>query len=788
MDDSSDDGSDFKINKAYAKKYNKWRQKEELQKLKDLYGSDEDTDSDSETEDEDATALTAQVEKDWLRAFAAVKTKDPRIYEKDNKFFHSGTSDSNEDEAVLKKKKNKNKTEKPLFLKDYERKLILEKDGIASDESETQLGKQQLSYFEEQDKIKESFKPALESSESSDSDTELLTKKQATEEEKAKQEEDYLEWLKGHRDTLDKNVQLELEPLKSYWDDPNLDDGEKFLKDFILNKRYISNEDNDADFEDFDDGAGFSEEEKELEKEENFERKYNFRYEEPDPEFIKTYPRTVNDSVRTKDNKRSLKRKEIKLRKQEEKNKKREELKQLKNLKKQEILDKIESLKEVTGNPNIGFTDQDLEGDFDPEAYDKMMQKHFGSKYYDEAGEEEKLSFPSDEKLGLDIENWDAWQGVEGEDEKYSENNEGPCVDDPDFVMDADYNPGEDLRPGKKRKHSKFYQALVKKKPVFDPKDKTFEEYFDEYYKLDYEDIIDGLPCRFKYRKSLSNDFGLSVEEVLKCPDRELNSWVSVKKMSQYRSEEEEMRDVKIYQKKAQNLVKKTNILPSLREKSEPKQSTSTDGEPTSKKQKWNKKNKNKYVSDLSVNNPVIAASHEDKMQTVTSNDTLLEFEIKQTKTPQRNTEEMRVKKKQRKKYNITNRDGKMNEETKSQNNNNSLLNLKQTEPLKKAKARKRKREKVVNNSEISEQLVNVECCSKAKELKSETGTNVTSERNAHVETAKDLVEKTDPKTVHKKKKKKKKPKSFEISDERLKAYGINPKKFKYTKSRFLTV
>ena len=42
----------------------------------------------------------------------------------------------------------------------------------------------------------------------------------------------------------------------------------------------------------------------------------------------------------------------------------------------------------------------------------------------------------------------------------------------------------------------------------------TFEKYFDEYYKLDCEDIIGSTKCRFGYRKVKACNYGLTVDEV----------------------------------------------------------------------------------------------------------------------------------------------------------------------------------------------------------------------------------------------------------------------------------
>lgn len=99
--------------------------------VKARYGEDAaDLDSDlssSSEDDEVGVELTEAVEKKFYKTLSCLKNKDPRIYDQNVRFFDES------DGIEQQRNKKLGKKEKPVFIKDYERQLLLEKGGHISD-------------------------------------------------------------------------------------------------------------------------------------------------------------------------------------------------------------------------------------------------------------------------------------------------------------------------------------------------------------------------------------------------------------------------------------------------------------------------------------------------------------------------------------------------------------------------------------------------------------------------------------------------------------------------------
>lgn len=469
--------------------------------------------SSSESSSESDEDLVEDIpDKDFFKALSCLKTKDPRIYDQEVTFF----------------------TEKPLIIK---RKNKHDLAGNASLLSEDKRNFNTINSNNSRTNNKFSLKDL--DNESSSEDEFLGLKKSSNEPQQKivnEDENEYIQFLKGRKAILeDKQVEQELKPLQKYWNTEVLDENEQFLRDYILNKKYLAPQSEvNVDNEDL------SEDERELEEQAEYEANYNFRFETGENLQLKRFPRNIEGSMRRKNDARSKKRAEMAQRKKEEKAKKFQDVKKKQKQKLSEIEERLQKLKELTGNVELGFKDEEILEDFDPEKHDQKMKELFNEDYYNE----EENEHP-----------------VFNENDDYWEND--------DIEMDC-----EEVEKSKKltrtqkkklRKKKTYKDIMDIAKPSFDPKvHNDFKKYIDEYYSLDCEDFIDDIPCKFKYREVVPNDYGLSIEEILMADDSELNRWASVKKICKRRPEHVEKNEVNIYKKKAQDESLKKTILKSL--------------------------------------------------------------------------------------------------------------------------------------------------------------------------------------------------------------------------------
>ncbi|KAJ0961214.1 hypothetical protein J5N97_000808 [Dioscorea zingiberensis] len=528
-DSSDEEAPKLEINHEFARRLEHNKRRADLHRLEELKArglaqsssSDDDEESD-ESEEEEELAGTSKKDLKFYDALVRIKKQDPVLRQEDAKLFSSDDDDETDEKPKPSKKEKK---EEPQYLKDVMAKHLIEHGPEFDDDVDKPLKENPKIYKKEQMDDIMAFLEAEKEALGSDDDDEFFKEKERKEEEA--EDEDAGQ------------VQKRLD--EYFGDDEKLNENEMFLKNFFREKMWVDKEKNKKPI--FDD-IGVSEDEDELEKQDRYEAEYNFRHEEVEgDDRVQGHARVTEGSVRKKSNSRKVQRKSKEERMALAEYERKEELKHLKNLKKKEIQEKLEKIRAIAGIGEDGdckFIADDLEEDFDPEEYDRKMREVFDTGYYnaedadpgfgsDAEDDLEKPDFDKeDEMLGLP-KNWDVANSNEGfaaVREKMLKKKE----DKVEVEEEEDEEEGE--RPKEKEGKRKRKRNISLKEKV------ELEKELEEYYKLDYEDTIGDLKTRFKYRSVPANTYGLSAAEILMTDDKNLNQFVSLKKLAPYRQNE----------------------------------------------------------------------------------------------------------------------------------------------------------------------------------------------------------------------------------------------------------
>ncbi|KAG9123406.1 hypothetical protein FRC07_014979, partial [Ceratobasidium sp. 392] len=399
---SEGDINQLTINEHYAKAFEYRKEREELAKLKEKYGSDfeeegdeEDSESD-ESEDEYGEELTPAVDAALLRTLAKIRRKDPEIYDSNVGIF-SEEAKKTRGKAPVLSRSTKDKS-KPLTIKQQNLATLLE-----SSSRPTSPSPAPLTHAQEQEALRDETISAFHNAiKESDDEDALLTLREGVQDEAEIKQEEYKDFLQREvGEDLSGLMWVEKGGVKVEGEGDNAQDGlsmvnganesegkkkgrrkerkeemdQEFLMNYILNRGWIDKsekrlptyrevvgpepkleakldatqtveageEDNGLDEDEFDEIA------------DRFESTHNFRFEEPDAHIIATHPRSV-PTVRRADTSRKDAREKKKERKAEKMLAKHEEVKRLKALKLREVREKLEQVRTEggLGKPKAG--------------------------------------------------------------------------------------------------------------------------------------------------------------------------------------------------------------------------------------------------------------------------------------------------------------------------------------------------------------------------------------------------------------------------------------------------
>ncbi|KAK6201124.1 KRRI-interacting protein 1 [Scheffersomyces amazonensis] len=486
---------------------------------------EESEEESEESEDEFGDLLTEDVEKGINEVLEIIKKDPKKLLDPNTKFFE-------DPDKVVYDTNNDNK-EKPMYLQEFQRKNLLA--GSYKDEDNeygTVDGEKPfiVQEREERDQILEDIKNAFDEDvdeEEDDEDDGFLKKKEP-------------------------NTQRRIEVDTNVLPDPEKNE-EEFLKAFLDNKAWIPKKEDKT--------LNLDKIEREAEGEfeeavEQFEHVYNFRYEDPTAAEIVSYARNQATLRRSATNARQRQRERKKEEKLKEQKEKEDLLKKKKTSKVNKVMDRLEKIKQAVGEEVSDdviqkvFGNSLLQDDFDDADWDNKMAEIFNQQYGDEGDDSlKKPEWDEDDDIMGDF--YAEKKNGKHEDEDVEVNEDED--EDEDEEDEEEEDDEEDKKVSKKDKLKKKKSAKKEKQSlrekaqqIVDSKTYLLLDEIDEERgnNNDKEDV------QFKYREVSPESFGLTTRDILIADDKQLNTFIGMKKLAPYIPKEDAIKDKRKYGKK----------------------------------------------------------------------------------------------------------------------------------------------------------------------------------------------------------------------------------------------
>lgn len=470
--------------------------------------SDEST---SESEDEGALA-TENIDSEIMATINAIRSKDPRVYDVNSKFYN--------DTEAADSSQTKSAKEKPMRLQDYHRQNLL--SGVTIEE---EAGSVPLTYNQEQEQLKKSIVGEIHAAANASDDD----------------DDDEEEEANGEFLTAKPSGKARASRPEVALDVDNADkDPENFLSNFMVSRAWAAP--TGSNLHPFD-----SDDDEEERKADEFEQAYNMRFEDPakSNEKLRSHARDMaaKYSVRREEqNPRQKKREAEKAQKEIEKQQRKEDKARLRKLKIEALEEKVRSIKRAAGMRTADILPEDwsrfVDDEWDDKQWEAEMQKRFGDDYYAEHdvasddGEVEGTRKVRKPKFDDDIDIKD-------------------IVPDFDAEEDVDFSLAKEEATVSKRQKAK--KAKEEKKQDSKKERRIIEQLVDDQLQLELNNSLpeNSKSAGFRYRETSPKDFGLSSRDILLANDKQLNEFAGLKKLASFRDAEKKRKDLKHLGKKA---------------------------------------------------------------------------------------------------------------------------------------------------------------------------------------------------------------------------------------------